>query len=315
MEDLYIGMAILAVGTLALAVGTTFACWRAPRWLLDVLGGVVILGIVAFVFVLRDGFWMARLLPYSNLVVVGNWLPLMAGVLTGLLLPRLKGRRSAQVLWAAALLLTAFYAILDPLRGKPPVCVNVWEEVCKACIVGGKAHETMYLCRQTSPVSCSPAAACTLLDFYGISVHEADMAHDCLTRNGTTWQGLYRGLKRAVREEQLEVEVFETDLETLVGTPGPKLLFVELKKGGDYDPRYEEKWGWIPGRRHTVVFYERSHPRARDTGDGSEAADVESVPLEEHRFLIGDPAVGLEEWSMTDMRTLWHGRGMRLVPR
>lgn len=294
MDDLYTGMAIMGTGTLVLAAGAMWFARRAEKRVIDLWGLGVILLIVLFVFVLRDGLWMARLLPYSNLVIVGNWLPLLAGALAGLLVPRLRGRRAAQILWAAALLLTAAFAIVDPLRGKPPLCHNKWDEVCLGCVSGGP-HELVPVCRQTSQVTCSPAAACTLLAQYEIESHESEMADDCLTRNGTTWQGLFRGLKLATAGTTWDVvPIMENDFETLLALPGPKLLFVELKAGTDYDPRYAEKWGWIPGRRHTVVLYER---------------------IDSERYLVGDPAIGLEEWSTTDIETLWHGRGMRLVNR
>lgn len=60
------------------------------------------------------------------------------------------------------------------------------------------------------------------------------------------------------------------------------------------DPRYAQEWGWIPGLRHAVVLFGKK-------ADGN--------------LDIGDPSVGREAWTVDDLRVLWHGQGLRLVPR
>ena len=68
-----------------------------------------------------------------------------------------------------------------PLLGRTPACSERWDE--------------LGTCLQTTDYTCSPACAATLLKKYGIAATEQEMAELCLTRRGTSWQGLYRGLK------------------------------------------------------------------------------------------------------------------------
>jgi hypothetical protein len=69
---------------------------------------------------------------------------------------------------------------------------------------------------------------------------------------------------------------------------------VYLKRGDDADPRYARDWGWTPGTRHNVVFFGYA-PNGNP--------------------IIGDPAVGREQWSPAALDKLWHGHGLRLVQK
>jgi hypothetical protein len=121
------------------------------------------------------------------------------------------------------------------------------------------------------------------------------MADLCLTRQGTTWKGIYRGLKLKTSDTAWEVEVFRASVDDLQnGLCAPAILEMELKPDAFADIRYQTEWGWIPGTPHSVVFL-------RITERGG--------------FLVADPSVGREEWSAEDLALLWTGEGMRLVPR
>lgn len=147
---------------------------------------------------------------------------------------------------------------------------------------------------QTSKESCSPAAAATLLYAHGIRTTEQEMAELCRTsRLGTTMLGLYRGLKIKTRGTQWDVEVFRGTIPEMRGLGGTMLITVGLKKGQDADPRYQREWGWPPGVKHTVVVF-----------------DFPGTEVE-----IGDPAAGREQWTLTDLETLWYGEGLRLIKR
>jgi hypothetical protein len=106
--------------------------------------------------------------------------------------------------------------------------------------------------------------------------------------------GLYRGLKLKTRGTAWDVAVLSGDLETLRREPRPVILSVRLDPGPGVDARYERQWGWAAGVDHTVVFFGF---REDDKTD------------------VGDPAVGREHWREEDVRVLWHGKGLRLVPR
>lgn len=146
---------------------------------------------------------------------------------------------------------------------------------------------------QTSWATCSPAAAATLLRAEGIDVDEFIMIPLCLTdSSGTPTLGLYRGIKLIADQNTRRVEVLTESLEELFAKDDwPVLLAVELPYGTE-DTRYANEWGWIPGMGHSVVALGK-------TPDGN-------------GLLIGDPSVGLEAWSIDDMRVLWHGDGIRL---
>jgi hypothetical protein len=103
--------------------------------------------------------------------------------------------------------------------------------------------------------------------------------------------GLYRGVKLMAERHGQAVEILDGTVDELL-TDGdwPVLLAVKLPFGVD-DRRYADQWGWIPGMGHSVVAMGQ-------TANG--------------RVIIGDPSVGLEAWSETDLRVLWHGDGLRV---
>jgi hypothetical protein len=148
---------------------------------------------------------------------------------------------------------------------------------------------------QTSWATCSPAAAATLLRAEGMATSEAEMIPLCLTDSaGTPTLGLYRGVKLMADRHGQVVEILNGTVDELLDDGDwPVLLAVKLPFGVD-DRRYADQWGWIPGMGHSVVAMGR-------TSDG--------------RVIIGDPSVGLEAWSETDLRVLWHGDGLRVKSR
>jgi hypothetical protein len=109
------------------------------------------------------------------------------------------------------------------------------------------------------------------------------------------FSGLYRGLKLKTAGTDLDVRVVSGASESeLLRMQGPVILTVYLDRGENVDPRYARSLGWNPGVRHTVVLL---------------------GPAGRGKLLIADPADGLEEWSIGDLQTLWHGQGLRLVAR
>ena len=145
---------------------------------------------------------------------------------------------------------------------------------------------------QTSWATCSPAAAATLLTAEGISVSEREMIPLCLTDyEGTPTLGLYRGIQLVASRNNRQVEVVDRRLERLLQEDDwPVLAAVRLPRGVD-DPRFEQEWGWIPGMGHSVVILRRT---------------------EGGQFLIADPAIGLELWPESKLKTLWQGNGLRV---
>lgn len=302
MFDLTWGFAMLA----ALAVGA-FALGRwfgrvGPLPFAQGLGVAAVVAQAVWVAFLADNIRLAAVLPVSNLIVVGNWTPLLTSFLGGLawsILPRQaspetvdpasegragRGGRALLVrrlVVALALQGTGWTAAVRPVWGTPPACRDRWEGD---------------FCWQTTPFTCSAACAATLLKAHGIAATEGEMARLCLTRRGTLWQGMYRGLKRKTAGTSWDVEIVRGSFDRLLTVGGPAILAAGIPRDAQVARIYTERYGWTPGEWHSVLFF---GPR---------------VP---GRVAMGDPTpgIGREEWTEEDLRTLWDGVGMRLVRR
>jgi hypothetical protein len=285
MLDIYLGLAVsLTISIVAFSVAYHFGRLASLR-LGNLLTTALVLLLVLYIRDLWNNQAVASFLPYSNLIVIGNWLAPTVAILGGLAWHRLPGQFCRKCSLVGSMLAVAGYSLVHPLRGEVPHCNDRWENG---------------VCRQSTNASCSPASAATLLRCYGIPATEQEMAELCLTRKeGTHWQGLYRGLKLKTAGTEWDVEVFSanTILELRNWAEyGPIILTVGLPKGNGAPSTYEEEWGWIPGVSHSVVLFK--------------FWTVEMAS-------IGDPSVadGKEIWTENDLRILWQGRGVRLVPR
>ena len=240
------------------------------------------LAMVYFLFYGSGQLFWARYVPSSAAIIYTNFAAIFAAMAAGWAwrLPKTPAWRRS--LMAALLAMVSLAAVFWPLLSiairPPPTGGDQWQD--------GVAM-------QTSWATCSPAAASTLLTAEGIDVSESEMISLCLTdSSGTPTLGLYRGIKIIADRNQRQVKVVDESLDELIAKDDwPVLLAVELPFGTE-DPRYANQWGWIPGMGHSVVALAKT-----ENGAG---------------LLIGDPSVGLEAWSLTDMKVLWHGNGIRL---
>ena len=280
MTDLYVGIAIMVVLYFATYRATVRLLRRLPgRWA-DVLAVCTMLGMCLYLQYLWDNIRIAHLVPLSNVVIVGNWFPLLASVLAACAWRSLTGHRFRQIFAFVAMSGIGGYAMLYPLLGAPPECDDHWR---------GE------ICLQTSIYTCSAASCATLLRGYGIETTEAEMARLCLTRQGTTWLGLYHGLSIRLRKAGYRPDLFGCSPEALrdVCKDGPVLLCCELTPdAADRFPQFETRFGWHAGVKHSVVLF-------GFTGGGF--------------ALIGDPAVGLEAWSPGELYLLWQRQGIRVI--
>ncbi|MBI3923409.1 MAG: hypothetical protein HY318_18455 [Armatimonadetes bacterium] len=279
MTDIYVGTMILWLAAVALFLTTLRWATKASKKTLTLSTVLVVAAIVCHAFVLRDKIHLARMLPFSNLIVVGNWAPLFVAVLAALAWRGIPGGSLRKLVTVLPLVLGCVYLAYEPLLGEPPACSDLWSQG---------------VCMQTSAASCSAASAATLLRCHGISATEGEMAALCFTRaKGTSRHGLYRGLKLKTVGTPWEVEILSGDADTLRrASPEPVLLFVGLERGARVDPRYEKKWGWKPGVLHVVVLFRF---------------------IDHERIEIGDPAIGREPWPAKALEVLWQGEGLRLV--
>lgn len=285
MTDLFIGVAIMAILSVIVFVVSLRISKRCSLPVADFLALLIVAGIFAYIRYVWYHSRLVALLPVSNLIVVGNWFPLAAAALGGLAWHRIPGRVWRKSFSAVSLIGAAFYTLLLPLSGSAPQCDRVWT-------ADG-------ICLQTTSRTCTPACAATLLHQCGIGATEQEMAELCLTREGTTWQGLYRGLKRKTANTAWDVEVLQCDASTILAmTNHPVILSVGLppRTNTNQTAAATAEWGWKAGIGHSVTLLAR-------TRSG--------------RIVVADPApgVGREEWTEEDIRFLFRGTAMRLVRR
>jgi len=279
MTDMTVGYGLVALAALAAAGIGARVAHRGPGPLRTVAAMLVAGLTLYFALCLQGRLVMTRWLPVSNVILLGNWTVFGAAALAGMLgawHPIPPWRRT---ILGAALAAAALLALLNPMPRNPPPSADHWQDG---------------VCLQSNRASCSACAAATLLAHYGIQTNEAEMMDLCLTgADGTPTLGLYRGLKHKTAGTDYRIDPVWCDLESLLDTQDrPMILLVMLPQGADVDPRYEQQWGWTPGLGHAVVFFGRVSP---------------------DRVEIGDPSIGREQWSVKDLRVLWHGEGLRLT--
>lgn len=235
--------------------------------------------IVLYLRYLWDDMLLSNLLPFSNLIVIGNWLPPLTGIIAGVAWKSMPGSMRRRNGYTVVEFLIAALAMILPVWGQAPLCNDHWD------------HQ---ICRQTSNQTCTAACAATLLKLHGLNASEQEMAELCLTNSsGTSWQGLYRGLSLKTRGTDLAVEVLPCEIHDLMLlTRSPAILVVGIPQGVEVDPIYTESYGWGVGELHSVVFF-------GFTPEGYAK--------------IGDPEIGMEHWTWEDLETLVRGRAVRLV--
>ncbi|MHB8900222.1 MAG: cysteine peptidase family C39 domain-containing protein [Thermoguttaceae bacterium] len=281
MNDLVTGYLIVAAtSVLACCLGAFLVRWT--QGIVRTLAIAILLVLVlAFASKIQGHLILAQWLPFSNVILVGNLTMVGAACFAGVVLawPSLPVWR--RLLFATCMWMVGMVALLHQMPRDPPPAGNEW--------IDG-------VCMQSNRASCSACAAATLLSEHGIPADEAEMMELCLTgAGGTPTLGLYRGLKLKTAGTPYDVEVFRTDIESLLDSSRlPAILLVMLELDADADPRYQRDWGWIPGLGHAVVYYGRA---------GND------------RILVGDPSVGREKWTIDDLRVLWQGEGLRLRRR
>jgi hypothetical protein len=306
MSDLAVGFGLLG----ALAVGLFVVGIRIGRTLpmraVALVGLASAAGLFAYHFLLSDNILVAEWLPRSNLIVLGNLTPLLTSLIAGLAwaaLPRESAARASRnpegdepvsavhgrvgtlirrCVVVVLLQLVGWIAVVRPIWGSAPQCGDRWDGD---------------FCLQTTGATCTPACAVTLLRAHGIEATEQEMAELCLTRRGTLWQGLYRGLKLKTAGTPWEVQVVHGSFESLRSLEHrPAILAAGVPRNVQVQRIYTERYGWTPGELHSVLFFGFRGRGLVAMGDPS-------------------PGIGREYWSEDDLRVLWRGRGMCLVPR
>ncbi|MBA4389053.1 MAG: hypothetical protein C0404_13815 [Verrucomicrobia bacterium] len=246
----------------------------------NVAGLLIVASILGYGFLLADSPALIAIVPITNVVVYGNFLPLLCALLAGVLCSDTAVPLWRRIISGTLLLAFCVISLLYPLRGECPPTHNN--------IVKGE-------CIQTSQTTCSPAVAVNLLAFHGIKATESEMCRLCLTtREGTRLAGLYRGLRIKTAGTQFKVMVRKTDIEDLRRhvTP-PAILSVRLNaETSRREPKYVSTWGWTEGVAHCVLFLGFTN---------------------ETTVTMSDPSYGQEPWNIDAVKDLWTGQIVQLV--
>ncbi len=270
--------------------GLSFLLYRGSRFLTRQSSDVVSTAVaffasaflVSFGLLVHGKLMVARWLPLSNAIILGNALPLAAAVLCGVLVgrPTIPRWRSAPL--AAFLLAGTWWSVLINFLPSPVASEDRWT--------------AEGVCLQTSEASCSAAAAATLLRHHGIVTAEAEMMRLCLTRSsGTPSLGMYRGLKLKTQGTEWRVQIVRgTARQLLDQLNSPVLLRMRLPREPSWVGRLLGWTGLLPDPGHAVVLFEA-------TDDG--------------RLWVADPSTGKHRWRAEDFLPRWRGEGVRLVRR
>lgn len=191
MWDLHLSLLLMSgLTVMTVACG----CWLQVRCGSRVRGFAmccVLAGMLFYLLFLWNSPRLVRLLPYSSVVILGNWLAPIGGFLAGVCVCSGGVQLWRRSLLSACLLSLSCYSLASPLLGSLPRCPSVeFERILEF---------------QTTEQTCSAACAAGLLRLHGISASEREMAELCLTRRGTHWLGVYRGLKLKTAGTEWEV--------------------------------------------------------------------------------------------------------------
>lgn len=289
MQDLTIAMIFMALLSIGIFFTLRVLLRPAHPRLLDAIAVSLVLLVGVYTRFVWGQLWIVRWIPFASAIILANWFPLLLAALAAVVWVRTQTESFLRRLPVQLLLITgAIWSVAYVVPRTPPVCGDLWIEPTPLV--------PFRICRQTTPHTCSAAASATILDAIGVRTSEAEMAALCLTKEGTTWLGLYHGLSVRLRGSGFRAEFFECSPDELgeITSQFPALLCCELTDEVDAAyPEYRELDGWYPGIAHSTVLFGR-------LGD---------------RYFIGDPSqVQPEIWTNDDIQRLWTGQGLRIVP-
>ena len=309
----------LAVGLIGFLSMGIFMLFRrllrsAPPRALDAIAIALILLMLAYLRYVWGQLWIVNWIPLPSVIILSNWFPLLLAALAPVVWIRMGGetpiRKQAgaeqhpsdgiqyskssvidrilgvrRVVTMGAIAVCAVYSLMYFVPAEPPECGDDW--------IQPEPPLFWPVCLQTTPATCSAASSATVLHSLGIQTTEQEMAELCLTRNGTTWLGLYHGLATKLLGTRHTVKFFECaidDLPTLAKN-SPLLLCCKLQNlTARHVPEYVTEGGWKPGIAHSVVYFGR---------------------IQGHH-IVGDPSRGYEVWSREDLEILWTRQGLRI---
>lgn len=148
------------------------------------------------------------LLPWGGLVLLGACIPFLR-------------RRPETYIVAAISALASVTLGVFPLR----LAMRAFSELQARPVVG--------VCVQSTPWSCGPAAAASLLATMGVKTDEAEMATRCATipGRGTSDYGLWSGVRSSLNPYLYDVDLVRSDQTAIGELPTPAVLLVRPSLG------------------------------------------------------------------------------------
>jgi len=228
-----------------------------------------------------ESLFLTELLPFSNLIILSNIYPLAALTLAAIASNRLRDRGWRRVVPMSGLLGAGVWSLVYPIMGQAPECQMNWD--------------TQGICYQTTDQTCTAACAATLLNYYEISTTEEEMAELCLTRQGTSWKGFYRGLKLKTKDSPYKVRMDYLTPQELASSGRPVVLRVGKRAWFGSSNAAGLPDGWNVGEIHSVVCL----------------GQIQGY------YVIADPNpdIGIEFWSEEELSQVWDGHSALLEHR
>lgn len=238
MLDLVLSVLGMLVLCFAFCMAGAWLQKRGGRILMVLALALVTAGGAAYMLWIWDRPVLARILPFSNVIVLGNWLPVAAAFFIGVCIQTQTIAFLRRFVLATALGCLSGFSLISPLLGDAPEC-------------GILDHSGRIFEFQTTKQTCSAACAAGLLRLHGIDATEEELAALCLTRSGTHWLGVFRGLKIKTAGTEWDVIVEEVTPNQLTCSENlPGVLALTFKPEAA-ENSVESGFGTAVG--HTVV--------------------------------------------------------------
>ena len=281
MLDLLLSLSGMTVLCLVAGVAGARLQERAGRTLVVFALTVVTVGMAAYMVWLWDRPLLARLLPFSNVIILGNWLPIVGAFFVGVCLKTEAIAWMRRAVLGITLSSLCGYSLISPLLGNAPE-------------FGSTSFTGNMLEFQTTRQTCSAACAAGLLRLHGIEATEEELSTLCLTRKGTHWLGVFRGLKIKTAGTEWDVVVEEVSPKLL--TKGAGSLGVLSLTFSEQSAEHILESGFATAIGHTVVCLGTTRWETLEVFDPS-------------------PDYGFESWNDRILADVETGILLRLVSR
>lgn len=274
--DLLFAVVVLALVSAGLFCAGLTTARRCSNWVSSGLAIAALGMTVAFAAAISGRLALARFIPLGSVIVLGNWIPLCAAVLAGVVAGQQRVPRWRRVAIASMLTTLAWYTVAYDLLAPAPKL--------------GRSRFNDGFCAQTSMTSCSPCSGAALLLFHQIPSNEQEMVDLCLSRwDGTPELGLYRGLRKKTEDTAFSVGFLPPDIDEIRRKDMfPAVFFIDVG-----EPE-ESSWWRTECTTHSIVVF------------GISDSD---------KAVVGDPSSGMVRWALSDLKQRWRGDGLYLVPR